>query len=66
MNAWDIGKIIGIIIDLVLIYFGWGILKWKNRGWGYYVMLILFPFIGYIVTTYLKDLSDEEPSNDIT
>ena len=65
MDAQDIGRIIGFIISLVLIYFGWGILNRKNRGWGYYVLLILFPLIGYIVASCLNDLSDEEPSNDI-
>lgn len=66
MDAQDIGRIIGFIISLVLIYFGWGILNRKNRGWGYYVLLILFPLIGYIVASCLNDLSDEGPSNDIT
>lgn len=67
METWEIiGKIIGLIISLILIYYGWGILNQKNRGWGYYVLLILFPLIGLIVAFYLKDLSNEEPLNDIT
>ena len=67
MDTWEIiGKIIGLIISLIFIYYGWGILNQKNRGWGYYVLLILFPLIGLIVALCLKDLSDEEPSNDIT
>lgn len=30
----------------------------ENRGWGYYVLAILFPLIGLIVALCLKDLSN--------
>ena len=66
MEPQDIGRIIGFIVGLIFIVYGWGILNRKNRGWGYYVLLILFPLIGLIVASCLEDMSDEGPSNDIT
>ena len=63
-----VGHIIGLIISIILIVIGWNILNKKNRGWGYYVLLILSPLIGLIVASCLNDLSDvdDEPSNYIT
>ena len=39
------------------------ILSKKNRGWGYYLLAILYPLIGLIVALCLKKL---EPENDNT
>ena len=64
----NVGHVIGLIISIILIAIGWKILNKKDRGWGYYVLLIMFPLIGLIVAECLSDLSDsdDEPSNNIT
>ena len=64
------GQAFGLFLSIILIIWGWTILNNKNRGAGYYVLLVLFPLIGFIVALCLKNLEDEEeelpPSNDIT
>lgn len=36
------------------------ILSKKNRGWGYYLLAILYPLIGLIVALCLKKLEPEK------
>lgn len=55
------------IIQLVFIVWGCIVLSNKNRGWGYYVLVIFFPLIGFIVALCLSKVEKEvPPSNDIT
>ena len=63
-----------IIFILVILLFtvpACIILSKKNRGWGYYLLAILYPLIGLIVALCLKKLelekdNAETPSLDIT
>ncbi len=51
-------SLIGLIISLGLIIWACVIISKKNRGWGYYVLAVLFPLIGLIVALCLKDKSN--------
>lgn len=66
-NIFDYYYIILIIaLAIIFIILGWKILNKKNRGWGYFVLLLCLPPIGLIVAYSLKDHSYKIPSNDIT
>ncbi len=65
-NGAGVIQLIGIVISIALIAWGWRILRRKERGTGYYILCFVAPLIGLIVAACLKDLSEEEPSNDIT
>ena len=54
----DGASLIGLIFRIAMIVAACVILSKKNRGWGYYVLAILFPLIGLIVALCLKDLSN--------
>lgn len=62
------GRLIAFFIQF-LIFVPWGcyLVNKKNRGWGYYVLLILWPLIGFITALCLsKKEKETPPSNDIT
>lgn len=63
------GLVFAFKLGIYCLLVGWGlnILLNKNRGWGYYVLLILLPPIGLIVALCLKTVKKEVPhSNDFT
>lgn len=51
----DGASLIGLIFGIAMIVAACVILSKKNRGWGYYVLAILFPLIGLIVALCLKE-----------
>lgn len=64
------GQLFGLLLAFIIfVPWGWVKLNKKNRGWGYYVLLILWPLIGFIVACCLgkKEKNVEQaPNNDIT
>lgn len=55
------------IIGILMIIWACCILSSKRRGFGYYLLAILFPLIGLIVAFCLKRLPDDKDDTpDIT
>ena len=44
-----------LFVYVIPLVIGWIMLSKKNRGWGYYVVLALWPLIGLIVAWLLDD-----------
>ena len=44
-----------LFVYVIPLVIGWILLSKKNRGWGYYVVLALWPLIGLIVAWLLDD-----------
>lgn len=58
------GEFIGYCMAVVLMIIALVKINRKRRGAGYYILAILWPFVGFIVACCCKDLSDEDSRID--
>jgi len=70
------GPLFGFLLGfLIFVPWGWYKLSQKNRGWGYYALLIYWPLVGFIVACCLSKkekptstelaTSEETPSTEL-